>query len=204
MALKADEVIVIATGAGVLLFWLILASTLSTFRSQSVSLLILLVLGSLGVVFYGIHEDKSNLWWIIPTVVICLCLIGVVYLVTRRSNSSIQPQTLTNPLANSVVSGEVEFENLPELYLKMKNPQKREEFGDQLNAKFPGSYTETPFGSYTESHPHYEESALFLEGKQFSIWNAEEKLYQKIEFDDGGDKIITLILPMRLEKGYPS
>jgi hypothetical protein len=82
MALKTDEVIVI--GAGLLLFWLILASTLSKFRSPSVSLLILLILGSLGAVFYGIHEDKSNLWWIIPTVVIGLCLVGVVYLVSRR------------------------------------------------------------------------------------------------------------------------
>jgi H+/Cl- antiporter ClcA len=84
MSLKTDEVIVIAAGAGLLLFWLILASTLSKFRSPSVSLLILLILGSLGAVFYGIHEDKSNLWWIIPTVVIGLCLVGVVYLVSRR------------------------------------------------------------------------------------------------------------------------
>ena len=84
MALKTDEVIVIAAGVGLLLFWVILASTLSKFRSPSVSILMLLILGSLGAVFYGIHEDKSNLWWIIPTVVIGLCLIGVVYLVNRR------------------------------------------------------------------------------------------------------------------------
>jgi uncharacterized membrane protein len=132
MALKTDEVIVIAAGAGLLLFWLILASTLSKFRSPSVSLLILLILGSLGAVFYGIHEDKSNLWWIIPTVVIGLCLVGVVYLVSRR----IKYATVEN-LKSFITRGKIDPKKIANFYLGLSR-EEQERFGDELN--YSGGY----------------------------------------------------------------
>jgi len=147
MALKTDEVIVIAAGAGLLLFWLILASTLSKFRSPSVSFLILLILGSLGAVFYGIHEDKSNLWWIIPTVVIGLCLVGVVYLVSRRIKSFI-------------TRGKIDPKKIANYYLGLSlEEQKR--FGDKLNSSGGYHYVSSDFGKREPewkevySGPHY-------------------------------------------------
>ena len=168
MSLKTDEVIVIAAGAGLLLFWLILASTLSKFRSPSVSLLILLILGSLGAVFYGIHEDKSNLWWIISTVVIGLCLIGVVYLVSRRIN-----YTAADALVDSIREGIIVPEKIAKEYLNLTLRGKKRFSNKMYHLRKSTSVEVTPdIGSqpdirYFYGEPKYDAESgtvMFLDG----------------------------------------
>lgn len=91
MALNGVEIVIITVMAVVAAVWtlILLFDRTGVSRRPVFSALVLVILGLLGVVFYGIYEDKSNLWWIIPTVGISLITLILVFRIPflkRRQN----------------------------------------------------------------------------------------------------------------------
>ena len=84
MSLDTDELIVIVVGSVFFSIWLLLFLVSPKYRNPLVSLLTFLIVGLLAAVFYGVREDKDQLWWIIPTTLIVLCFIWIVYLSVDR------------------------------------------------------------------------------------------------------------------------
>ena len=76
MTLNNTEIIVLAS-SGIVFLLMVLFFSIIGFRYDSL-ILFCLILGSLGVIFYGLYEDKSRWWWIIPVIVIFLSLVGII------------------------------------------------------------------------------------------------------------------------------
>ena len=81
MTLGGSEIAIITVIVVVVAVWtlILLFDWTGVSKRPVFSALVLVILGLLGVVFYGIHEDKSNLWWIIPTVGISLITLILVF-----------------------------------------------------------------------------------------------------------------------------
>jgi hypothetical protein len=108
MALNGVEIVIITVMAVVAAAWtlILLFDRTGVSRRPVFSALVLVILGLLGVVFYGIYEDKSNLWWIIPTVGISLITLILVFRIPflRGRQKILQDETRQEEIRQQVIS----------------------------------------------------------------------------------------------------
>ena len=87
--MNTEEIVVIVLISIIAVVWFYLLTKESFRLNLEFNIPFVLILILLGVIFYGLHENKGSLWWIIPTVVILLFLLIIFFLaiyVYRKDN----------------------------------------------------------------------------------------------------------------------
>ena len=132
--METDEWIVIGAMIFVALVGVFLIKlSLSRITSGSLYVVlfaILLILGALGVILYGLYENKEPIWWIIPTGVIgFLVIFLVLFIVFGNKKTRISPVT-TVTVDGTVTEddfkiNELRVKTLKEGLLQRDEPEKR-------------------------------------------------------------------------------
>ena len=145
MALNGVEIVIITVMAVVAAVWtlILLFDRTGVSRRPVFSALVLVILGLLGVVFYGIYEDKSNLWWIIPTVGISLITLILVFRIpilrgrqkTQIRNFKTQNRNLVAEIVPQLKKNIKDEKSVGDLYLEELNSGRmsREDVTDDAN-----------------------------------------------------------------------
>lgn len=126
--METDEWIVIGAMifvalVGVFLIQIFLKTRNPVFKNQDnigklylILLVLFLILGALGVIFYGLYENKRSTWWIVPTGVIGFLIVFLVFYLANKRRTVRKKLKDSDGATSAVPVFDTEYENQTEYF----------------------------------------------------------------------------------------